>query len=110
MLKKRFRLAKKDNIGRIIKEGNRLAGKFFLCKLRENGLGYCRFAVIVSKKVEKKAVKRNKCRRRVCEAIRNNIKDICHSGKTHDTVILANQNCLNASYAEIEQEIKKLKV
>lgn len=109
MLGKRFRLTKKDDIGKIIKEGNRLAGKLFLCKFLENGLEHCRFGIIVSKKVEKRAVKRNKCRRRVYEAIRNNINDICGSAKPHDIVILTNQNCLNSSYAEIEREIKKLK-
>ena len=39
----------------------------------ENKKKYTRFAVIVSKKVEKSAVKRNRIRRRVYEALRKNL-------------------------------------
>ncbi|MDP4008724.1 MAG: ribonuclease P protein component [Candidatus Peregrinibacteria bacterium] len=109
MLKRQLRLTKKDNILKIIKDGNRVAGKFFLCKFLENKLEHCRFAIIVSKKVEKKAVKRNKCRRRIYEAIRNNVNNI-GSNKSYDIVILTNQSCLNASFSEIEQEIKKINI
>ncbi len=40
----------------------------------DNPKGYTRFAVIVSKKVEKTAIKRNFIRRRVYEALRRNFE------------------------------------
>ena len=39
----------------------------------DNARGYTRIAVVVSKKVEKSAVKRNRIRRRIYEAIRKNM-------------------------------------
>ena len=110
MQKKEFRLEKKDDIVKIIRNGNKIAGKLFLCKFLENGLRHCRFTVVISKKVEKSAVRRNKCKRRIYEVIRNNVNDICQPEKSHDVVILTNQNCVNAPFSEIEREIKKLKI
>ncbi|MBT6069129.1 ribonuclease P protein component [Candidatus Peregrinibacteria bacterium] len=110
MLKKRFRLTKRDNISNIIKEGKSLSGKFFLCKAVPNELKFNRFSIVVSKKVEKRAVRRNKCRRRIHEALRNHSLKL-NSDKNHfDVVLLVNRNCIDTPYNEIEAEVKNIKL
>lgn len=42
----------------------------------DNARGYTRIAVVVSKKVEKSAVKRNRIRRRIYEILRKNFESI----------------------------------
>ena len=42
----------------------------------ENTRGFTRVAVVVSKKVDKVAVRRNRIRRRVYEAVRRNFEDV----------------------------------
>ena len=56
---------KKEDFELIFKEGEKFSNKFFNIRIRGNNLGYCRFAVIVSNKISKKAVVRNKIRRRL---------------------------------------------
>ena len=110
MLKKKFRLTKKDSIENIMQSGKSLPGKFFLCKLLTNKLPYNRYTVVVSKKVEKSAAKRNKCRRRIYESIRQNIEKL-NASKTHsDIVILTNKSTISAEYKDIERAITQLKI
>ena len=64
-----------------------------------------RFAVVVSKKVHKSAVGRNKIRRRIYEIIRAELLRL----KTSDTVIIVvSSEVLNMSYQELAHEISEL--
>lgn len=105
MLKKTYRLSKKDNISKIIQEGRKVVSPLFLVKILRNNADCNRFAVIVSKKVDKRSTKRNKCRRRIFEAIRNT-KFVTNDHM--NIVILANKNALNAPYSDIKNEISRL--
>lgn len=59
MLKRRFRIPR----GIRINNNRLLSSPFFLLKIKKNGLLFNRFAVIVSKKIDKRATVRNKIRR-----------------------------------------------
>jgi ribonuclease P protein component len=63
MLKSRHRLKKQADFLRVLKEGKRYHDKSVAIAQLANFLGFPRFGVIVSKKVSKKAVVRNKIRR-----------------------------------------------
>jgi len=110
MLKKKFRLTKKDDISSIIRDGRKFPGKLFLCKAKENNLSHNRYTVVTSKKVEKKAVRRNRCRRRIYEALRKNIHTTHPQKQYFDIVLLTNKNCIEAPFSEIEKEVTHIQL
>jgi ribonuclease P protein component len=64
-----------------------------------------KFGIIVSKKISKKAVERNKIRRRLMEAVRLN-KEIFPEG--FRGIFLVKKNILDKKEMEIEECLKKL--
>lgn len=72
MIARKNRLKKAD-FERIFKNGNKAYSQYCNLRYLHNELDYCRFAVIVSNKVSKKATERNKLRRRVKAFIVNNL-------------------------------------
>lgn len=65
-----------------------------------------RIAVVVSKKVAKRAVDRNRIRRRLYEAIRHELPGI---SEPHDIVVTVfDKQILNFDFTDIEQVIKKM--
>lgn len=72
MLAKKYKL----NIGEFIKKRpiHVRKGPFFAIKIVSNGLSYDRFGVVVGKKVDKRATRRNKIKRMFYETIRQQIK------------------------------------
>ncbi len=72
MLAKKYKL----NIGEFIKKRptHVRKGPFFAIKTMTNGLSYDRFGVVVGKKVNKRATRRNKIKRMFYEAIRHQLK------------------------------------
>lgn len=65
-----------------------------------------RFAVIVSKKVFKRAYGRNRMRRRIYEIIRS---ELPHLVTNQDTaLIIMTSEVMNASHADLEDNIKQL--
>ena len=67
----------------------------------ENTRGFTRIAVVVSKKVAKSAVKRNRIRRRVYEALRLNLDLI--PKKTDYIFIVYSDDILTMPFKELEQ-------
>ncbi len=76
MLPKINRVKKKTDFDNVFKKGNSYKNKFLILKTLPNGLLESRFAFIVSQKVSKKAVTRNKIRRRLSESARTELKNI----------------------------------
>jgi ribonuclease P protein component len=70
MLPKTNRLKKKKDFETVFKKGKNFKNKAFVLKFAKNGLDYNRFGFIVSQKVSKKAVIRNKIRRRLSEILK----------------------------------------
>jgi ribonuclease P protein component len=65
MLKKSFRLRRKEDFTRVFRSGKPLFFKPFGCKIIQNDAGNDRFGFSFSKKHLKKAVGRNRLRRRI---------------------------------------------
>jgi ribonuclease P protein component len=76
MLKKINRLKRKKDFEEIFQNGKALRNSFLVLKLKKNTVKDSRFAFVVSQKVSKKAVERNKIRRRMSEIIKVEVKNI----------------------------------
>ncbi len=101
------RLSKKADIDRAFKKCRFSAyiGSIGI-KAGKNNLKNSRFAIVVSLKVSKKAVERNKLKRQIREIIRLKIIPIIKPG--YDCVILTKKETLNFSYKELESVMLKL--
>ena len=64
-----------------------------------------KFGFVISKKISKRAVDRNKIKRRVKNIIDNN-KKVVHNG--YDYVIIIKKGILELTYKEMEKELLKL--
>ena len=93
MLKKIYRLRKKNDFDRVSKEGRTVYAPVFLIKFSKNNLTVSRFGLVVSNIVSKKSTQRNLIRRRISEYIRLNIKSI-KSG--YDFVIILSPKIINS--------------
>lgn len=63
------------------------------------------FGIVISKKVSKKAVERNKIKRLLAEVIRRNLKNIKGG---YRMVFLTKTSILGKTLEEIEEEVKKV--
>lgn len=104
MISKKYRLERR-NIEYLLRKGDTLFSNNFIVKYSKNTKDFPRFCVIISKKCSKKAVERNKWRRRTYEAIRNSIKS---TNTSNDYVIIAKKNILTTNYRNIENDILSL--
>lgn len=73
MLNKKYRFHSRGGVKYVYQKGKTVHGKKASLVFCENTRGFTRIAVVVSKKVEKTAVGRNRIRRRVYEALRLNL-------------------------------------
>lgn len=84
---------------------NVVTSKFFVVKYYPNSLDYNQFGIIISKKVSKLAVDRNLIRRRIKAIIHKIEKFIVD--KNLNYLLIVKNRIIDASYAEIEQELIK---
>jgi len=100
MLSKKYILRKDKDFKAVFKKGKSYAYRFIRIKVLKNDLEFSRFGIIIGLKVSKKAVERNKARRRLSEFIRlerDRIK------KGFDVVILTDSEIVKKDYQEIKQ-------
>ncbi|MFA6194947.1 MAG: ribonuclease P protein component [Patescibacteria group bacterium] len=111
MLKKSNRITKDKEFDRAFKTGQSFYTKLFGIKAADNSLEAIRLGVLVSTKVSKKAVIRNKVKRQTREIIQKELP-ILKNGK--DIVIIVFQQILEKNFEEIKESIisglKKLKL
>ena len=111
MLKKPNRLTKTKDIDHVFKTGKSFFSKNIGIKTTDNKLGLNRITVVVSSKVSKKAVVRNKIKRRIRHIIRLELAKLI-TGK--DIIFLTLPNIVNEDYVAIKDELhaglKKLKL
>ena len=72
MLSKKYRFHSRGGVKYVYQKGKTVRGPKMSLVFCDNTKGFTRVAVVVSKKVEKTAVGRNRIRRRVYEALRKN--------------------------------------
>ena len=101
MFKKGLRLPKSV---RFTKE-NQISSNFFFLKIAENKTRSNRFGIVVSKKIDKRAVIRNKIKRQVGRYIRENEKNL-PIGK--DMLIIVRPGIKGRRSNEICESIEKI--
>ena len=73
MLKQENRLRKKSVISALLRKGKVYKSRYFICRYFLKDEGSPRFSVAVSKKIDKRAVFRNRLKRRFREVIKKNL-------------------------------------
>ena len=105
MLVKRLRLVKEKDFKIIFKLGKSFYAKIFRIKVLANKLGFNRYGIVISTKVSKKAVKRNKLKRQFRSIIKEFDKKIIAG---FDLVIIVSPIALNQEYKFIKNELERI--
>ena len=109
MLPKTYRLPLRTELNRVKKEGILVQGKLFSLLVSNQQPATSdqpsRFGFIISSKIHKKAVKRNRAKRLLSEAIFDLFPKIKPG---FDVVFLAKKKIIEADFEEIKREVKRL--
>ncbi|MBU3956939.1 ribonuclease P protein component [Patescibacteria group bacterium] len=106
MLPKKHRLPLRTELNRVKKEGTLIQGRLFSLLVNQAVENQpSRFGFIISSKIHKKAVKRNRAKRLLSEVIID-LSPKIKSG--FDVVFLAKKKIIEAEIEEIKKEIKRL--
>ncbi len=105
MLPRKHRLKKKKEFERVFKEGKAKKKDFLFIKFIKNNLDDTRFGFVVSKKISKKAVVRNKVKRRLREAAREMLSEIKPG---YDIVIVAQKGIEKQDFFQIKENLRQL--
>lgn len=106
MIEKKYRFHSRGGVRFVYQNGKTIRGPKMSLVFCENTREFTRFAVVVSKKVNKTAVVRNRIRRRVYEIIRQNIDDI--PKKMDYIFVVFSPDVKDMNYKELEKTIGKL--
>jgi len=104
MLPRLNRLKKKKDFEVAFKQGKGFKQGFLYLKIRKNNLDASRFGFVISKKFSKKAVIRNKTKRRLSEIIKKKLLEI---KKGMDIIIVVMPGAEN-EFQKLEDTIDKL--
>lgn len=105
MLPDKNRLKKKKDFEKVLKEGKGIKEDSLILKVKKNKSKKLRFGFVVSKKISKKAVVRNKIKRRLREVVKEKIKKI---DKDFDIIIIALPGAETKNFQEFRITIEKL--
>jgi ribonuclease P protein component len=102
MLSKINRIKKKKDFETIFKNSKSLKNDLFIFKTTKNNLALNRFGFVVSQKVSKKAVVRNKIKRRLVAAVKTKIKNMKIGT---DVVLIALPGIRKRSLSDIKEAV-----
>ena len=105
MLPKENRLRNKKDFDRISTRGRQVSGNFLILKFQSNELNLARIGFVVSKKVSKKAVLRNKVKRRLREAVK---RELVSLKPGFDLVFFTRREIKDREFSDIQQAVKQL--
>lgn len=105
MLPSKNRLKKKKDFERVFKEGKGVKEEFLYIKVVANNLTVSRVGFIVSQKVSKKAVLRNKIKRRLREITKEKLPKIKQG---LDIVLTATPEAAAKDFSEMEKEVDRI--
>jgi len=105
MLPKINRLTKKRDFEKVFKKGKRFGKDFLVLKLKENNLKESRFGFIISRKISKRAVLRNKIKRRLSEIVKMELKKM---KKGIDAALIVCPGLEKKNFREMEEILNKL--
>lgn len=103
MFNQNNRLRKTKEIEKTFKNGKSFYNNLLGFKVLKNDLNESRFCVIISAKISKKAVERNKIKRRVRAVINNDLGQV---KKGFDVIIIVTKNIINLGFSDLKQEIE----
>ncbi len=106
ILAKEVSLKKKKDFEQVFEKGKGFKDDFLFLKVFPNNLGKNRFAIIVSRKISKKAIIRNKIKRRIRVIIKQKLSEI---KKGIDLVlVVVSSELVKKDFKEVEKKINKL--
>jgi len=103
MLPKVNRLTKKKDFEAVFKQGKGIKQDSLYLKYKKNNLQQCRFGIVVGKNYSKKAVERNKIKRRIREILRKMSADT----KGFDVIVVALPRAEN-DFKKLKENVEKL--
>jgi len=106
MLKKDFRLRKQKDFDRVFGKGGSFFSQGYLSlKMVPNSLDLSRIGFIVSNKVSKKAVSRNRIKRLLRESVRSHWDDIVAG---YDAVVMVKSDVSDKKLDEVDKAVDSL--
>lgn len=105
MLAKQFRLVKEKDFKKIFKLGQSSYIKIFHLKILANQLETNRYGIVISSKISKKSVERNKLKRQFRAIIKEFDKRLVPG---FDLVLIVSPAALGQEYEFIKDELKKI--
>lgn len=102
MLPKKFRLHNDKDIKRLVQGGKTFFLPQMTIKYQKNNHSGPRLAVVVSTKVDKRAVVRNRVKRQIREVLRLEVFKI---KKDQDILFIVKKSCLDLNFAGIKKQI-----
>ena len=97
------RLRRRADFEQVFASGRFVSGRVLAIRLRERGPGPTRVGFAVGKKLDKRAVVRNRARRRLREALR-----VLPLGGGHDVVVLARRRALTDDFPSLEKDARSV--
>lgn len=104
MLKKQFRVTEDRDFQKIYKKGRYAHAKTFKLNYLENKRSFTRFTIVVSKKTEKGAVKRNRTKRIFREVIKAIYPEVITG---FDFIINIKKEGVGADLSSVKSDIKE---
>ena len=102
MLPKQYRLTKDKDFARVAQQGRAGFGQALIIKWIKNDLPYSRFGIVVSLKIDKRAVTRNRIKRILRAVLKENLLEI---KKGFDFLILTKPEIKELDYKGIEVKL-----
>ena len=106
MLSSKYRFHSRGGVRFVYQKGKTIRKPKMSLVFASNSRGFTRVAVVVSKKVMKSAVGRNRIRRRVYEALRRNLEFI--PKKTDYVFVVFSKDVLKMSFSDLEKLLGEL--
>jgi ribonuclease P protein component len=104
MLKKKYILSKKNDFKKVLGQKKFFRNKYCIVKRKENELKYSRLGVIISSKVSKKAVVRNKIKRKIKNCFKTFLAK--NQNKNFDFVIIVFFGFNEDGITELQKQIE----
>lgn len=106
VLRRNSRIQGQDNIAAIIKKGDEHIGGTFVMRSLQTERGYNRYGIVISKKLDKSAVRRNRKRRQIYEIIRLAEKDkTVPKELSRDIVLLARRSVMKLEFDDLKKAV-----
>jgi ribonuclease P protein component len=105
MLPRKNSLKKEKDFKRVFQKGRSFKGPSLSLRIAKNGLDINRIGLMVSRRISKKAVVRNKIRRRLSELIEARIPEL---KKGYDIILIAGPETEKKSFKELGAALDKI--